>query len=470
LYRAASNNEGVNEVLRQRGTLYRETGRYDEARAQFQQGLDAARATGLEAQQINALIDLSYLASSIGQPEAESHAQQAVTIAQQKQLENLAAAGLNELGISYYFRQDYARAEHYFNEAIQLARANKGRVAEARGMSNLGGVYITTLRVDQGLQLAQQALDFFRQENYPQRASFCLTHMVRGNRRKGDYATALKLANEKLEIARKGSAQPAIASSYVEMGAVLMEREDLPAALKHYDDALSIYQSLNNKLQMSFNKANRGNILARLGHYDQAELIFAEVSQTMAESKNTYKQLLPSVLLYRAQLRLSQRNFPEAIVLSNEAIAAAGDQIPDVAIEGTSVLGLAKALSGNAKEGLKNCDEPAKKASATGDFSLLSRALLNKAEAALAANDAQTALKFAIEAQTRFAQGEQYESEWRAWLIASRASEKLGDQSKAQEQLGNAMNIRSRLEQRWGPEMFKQYSSRPDIQVFYKQG
>ena len=134
------------------------------------------------------------------------------------------------------------------------------------------------------------------------------------------------------------------------------------------------------------------------------------------------------------------------------------------------MLGLARVLSGNAKEGLKNCDDAIKKASGTGDFSLLSRALLNKAEAALAANDAQTALKFAIEAQTRFAQGEQYESEWRAWLIASRASEKLGDQSKSQEQLGNAMNIRSRLEQRWGAEMFKQYSSRPDIQDFYKQG
>ncbi|HET9479116.1 MAG TPA: tetratricopeptide repeat protein, partial [Pyrinomonadaceae bacterium] len=348
LYRAASNNEGVNEVLRQRGTLYRETGRYNEARAQFQQGLDAARATGLEAQQINALIDLSYLASNIGEPEAESYAQQAVTIAQQKQLDNLAAAGLNELGISYHFKQDYAKAEHYFSEAIQLARANKGRVAEARGMSNLAGVYIATLRVDQGLELARQALDFFKEKNYPQRASFCLTHMVRGNRRKGDYATALKWANEKLEIAKQGSAQPTIASSYVEIGAVLMEREDLPAALKQYDDALNIYKDLNNKLQISFNNANRGNILWHLGHYDQAESIFEEVSKTMAESKNTYKQLFPSVLLYRAQLRLSQRNLRDAIALGNEAITAAGEQIPDVAIEGASVLGLAQALSGNA--------------------------------------------------------------------------------------------------------------------------
>ena len=167
LYRAASNNEGVNEVTRRRGVLFRRVGRYDEAEAQFQQCLGAARAMGLEAQQIYALIDLSFLASVRGQAsDAESYAQQAVTIAQQKKLENLAASGLLELGNSYSSRQDYEKAEHYFNQAIQLARSNKGRFGEALGMMNLAGVYIYTLRVDQGLQLAQQALNFFQQGNY----------------------------------------------------------------------------------------------------------------------------------------------------------------------------------------------------------------------------------------------------------------------------------------------------------------
>jgi hypothetical protein len=165
---------------------------------------------------------------------------------------------------------------------------------------------------------------------------------------------------------------------------------------------------------------------------------------------------------------LSQRNLPEAIALGNEAVTNAGTQIPEIAIEARSVLGLAKAMSGNGREGLKSCDDAIKIASTKGDFLLQSRALLYKAEASLLTNDAQTALNLATDAQARFARGQQYESEWRAWLIASRASEKLGDKSKAQEQYGNAMNVRSKLEQQWGPEAFKQYSSRPDIQAFYK--
>jgi serine/threonine protein kinase/Tfp pilus assembly protein PilF len=83
LYRAESNSEGVNEVLRQRGILFRDTGQYDAARTQFQQSLDAARASGNEAQQIAALIELSYLSSTQGlNADAEEKAQQAVKFAE----------------------------------------------------------------------------------------------------------------------------------------------------------------------------------------------------------------------------------------------------------------------------------------------------------------------------------------------------------------------------------------------------
>jgi tetratricopeptide (TPR) repeat protein len=471
LYRAASNNEGVNAVMRRRGILFRQTGKYEEARAQFEQCLDAARAMGLEAQQVSGLIDLSYLAFTRGQgAESENYANQAVAIAQNKQLENFAAAGLNELGLSYYSRQDYEKAEHYFTQAVQLSRANKGRYGEAQGLSNLGGVYINTLRVNQGLQLVQQALTFFQNGNYPSNVSSSLTHMARGYRRLGDYTAALQAANQKLELAHKDGAQPEIANAYSEIAAILMEREDLTNARKYYDDAGNIYESVKSKQRLVFNKANRGNILWRLGHYDQAEQMLDEVWKTINESRSEYKQLVPAVLLYRAQLKLSQRKFPEAIALTNEAITTAGTQIPEVAIEARSVLGLAKARSGNAREGLKLCNEAVEMASASGDFLLRYRALLNKAETALLINDAQTALNLATEAQGKFAQGQLYESEWRAWLIASRASEKLGDKSRAQEQFGNAMNVRSKLEQQWGADLFKQYNARPDIEVFFKQG
>src|SRR6185436_20207040 len=131
LNKAATNNEGLNEVNRQRGILFRNTSEYDKAKAQFQLAYDTSRVMGNEAQQITSLIELSYLASRRGLfSEAENYAQQAVSFAQQKQLENLAAGGLLELGNSFTAKGDYEKAESYYSQAIQFARANKDACAK----------------------------------------------------------------------------------------------------------------------------------------------------------------------------------------------------------------------------------------------------------------------------------------------------------------------------------------------------
>ena len=467
LYRVGTSNEGLNEVMRQRGILLRETNRYDDARAQFQQCLDSAKGSGIEAQQIAALIDLSFLASTQGQAsEAEKYAQQAVSFAQQKQLENLAAGGLIELGNSFSAKQDYEKAERYFSQAMELASANKGRLREMSAMSNLGGVYISTLRVDDGLRLVQQAVEFFRQGNYGRYLTASLTQLGRGYRRKGEYALALDALNEKLELAKQSNNQRVIADCDSEIGAVLMDQDNLPESLKRYEDAFKVYEEIRHRSRIVYNKINRGHLLWRLGHYNEVQSLFADLNETMSQPDSEFKHLKPVLLVAMGQMQLSQRNYQEAIKLGSEGITLAGEKEPEVVIQGTYTVGLAKALSGDRKGGLKLCEEAVTKASTAGDFTLLSRALLAEAEAALLANDARTALKMATDAQTRFARGSQFESEWRAWMIASKASEMLGDKTTSEVQLRNAQSVRSKLEQQWGADEYKKYSSRPDIQVY----
>ncbi len=464
LYRAGSNNEGLNEVFRQRGILFRNDGAYEKAKTQFQESLDASRAMGNEAQQITALIELSFLASRRGLfSEAESYAQQVVSFAQQKKLENLTAGGLLELGNAFLAKGDFEKAEYYFAQAIQFARANKGRLSEAKGLTNLGGLYIQMLRTDEGLRMAQQALDFFQQENYPRLAATCLAHIGRAYRRKGDYAAALQALNKKLDLAKQSNSEPAIADSHIELGALLLEQEQLPDALGQYEMALSLYGSTNNFLA-AFCNANRAKILARLGRDDEAKLLLDEVFK-VATSKDAFLGLVSELHLIQAEMSLSKGDASEAAASSNKAIKIGGPK-SDLAIQAQYISALAKSGSGGRNDAQKLCDESMKAASNAGDFGLHSRALLACAEVALKGNDAQTSLSLATQAQERFARGEQFESEWRAWLIASRASQRLGDTNKAEEQMRNAVDVRSKLEQKWGTDAFKQYASRPDIQVY----
>jgi serine/threonine protein kinase/Tfp pilus assembly protein PilF len=463
LYKAGTNNEGLNEITRQRGVLFRSNGEYDKAKAQFQLAYEASRVMGNEAQQITALIELSYLASRLGLfSEAENYAQQALNFARQKQLENLTAGGLLELGNTFLSKGDYQKAESYFDQAVQIARANKGRLREAIGMMNLAGIYIQTLRIDEGLQNAQQALQFFQQENYEHNGFLCLTHIARAYRRKGDYAAAQKALDQKVELADKSRSRGDIADTHVEIGALRMDQEQLPAALDEYEKAIQFYGSSNDFL-VAFCNENRAHILARLGRYNEAKQVLDE----LFKAKDKYVFLLPDLYLNRADVSLSQGDWNQAIASSNEAIKA-GDPKSNVTVQAQYILALAKANTGAQDEARKLCDNSLKATSSAADFGLHSRALLACAEVALKGKDDQTALTLATEAQERFARGTQLESEWRAWAIASRASKDLGDSNKAQEQSKNEEATRAKFEQMIGSEAFKLYTSRPDIQVYYR--
>ena len=470
LYRAASNNEGVTEVLRQRGLVLRAKGEYVQAREQFEKSLEAARTLGNDAQQINAQIDLSYLLSAQGQTiEAEKLAHEAVKFAEEKKLENLATAGLVELGNSFSGRGDYKKAEEYFKQAIGFAQTNKGRFQEARGRANLGGLYIQTARVDEGLPLVQQALTYFQQANYQRNASYCLTQIGRAYRRKGDYNSALQTLNQKLQIAQQSGSQIEVANCYGEIGAVLFDQENFPAALDQYDNALKIYKSVGNQLRIIFGQANRGNILWRLGRYDEAKQTLDEVSTSVKQQPSDFRQLEPRVELISAQISLSQRDFAQSARRALSAITLSGTNYPDVVIESKFTLGVARALGGNGREGETLCADAAKSAGDTGETLLVARALLAEAESALQAGDSGKAAMLAAQAQESFARGSQLESQWRAYLIAALANEKLGETAKAVQQRQQAKNVLQELEKQWGSDAFKSYTARPDIQVYSKQ-
>src|SRR4029450_28245 len=447
LYSAASDSEGVNEVLRRRGILFRDKGRYAEARQQFEKSLEAARTLGNDAQQINALLELSYLLSMQGNTvEAEKFAQQAVNVAQEKQLENLLTAGLLQLGNSFSGRGDYKKAEEYFSNAIKYARENKGKLSEARGLANLGGLYIQTARVDEGLRMVQEALAFFQQNNYVRNLSYCLTQIARAHRRKGDYNAALQTLNQRLQIAQQGGSQIEIANNYAEIGAVLIDQENFPAALEQYDKALAIYKNGGNQLRTLFSQANRANILWRLGRYDEAKQMLVETLASLKQNTDEFKQLAPALDLMSAQIALSQRNFASAEALASSLDQLSAKDYPEVAIESKIAVGLSNALGGNTKQGTALCDEAAKMANDAGETVLQFRAMLAQAEASLLAGDAGRALTFALQAQESFARGSQLESQWRAYLIAARANERLGDVAKAAEQRQAAKNVLRDLE------------------------
>lgn len=470
LFKALQNVEGIAEVFRQRGILFRSSGRLDEAQKQFQKALETARATGNDSQEISSLLEMSYVSYTEGSvTQAQKYAEQAVDFAQQKHLENLATGGLIDLGNSYRIGGDYQAAEKYYKQALEFARANRGQRREAAALLNLGGLYIQQLRVDDGLPLVEQAQSIYKRGNYRREVILCLTEIGRANRRKGEYQAALNALHEKLQLAQQAGDQLQIAFSYGDLGSVMIEQERYPEALQQYDQSYTINRSLNNRVNMAYNQHNRANILWRLGRTDEARAALKEAFDIANKPDNHYRPLLPDIQLSYAEIALSERKYQEAIKLSEAAIKLAGNDYRDVLIEAKYTLGLAKAFSRAGEAGVALCDEATKEASVSGDAALYSRSLLAQAEAALANDTTDNALILATQAQERFAASSQQESEWRAWLVAALASAEKGDDAGSQTRMARAREVLSQLEQKWGADIFKQYSTRPDIQFYRKQ-
>jgi serine/threonine protein kinase/Tfp pilus assembly protein PilF len=469
LYKQVSNIEGQTEVIYQRGLLLRGLGRLDEAQGQLEQALQMARMSGNEPQQISAMLDLSQLFFLKGDSgKAQSIAGEAAEFAQQRGLETLAAGGLIYLGRAYFGKGSYAEAEKYFKQANEFARRNKAKLREALSQLNLGNLYIQQLRTDEGLAMVEQARTFFEQGNYNRYVSACLASIGRAKRQKGDYNAALEALRKKLQLDEQANDQVEMAYANGEIGSVLREQEDYPTALSHYDKAYSINKLLA-KGQAAYNMHNRANLLWRLGRYKDARDALDTALNMARMSDSPDQQLIAANTLSYAEMALSQRQFSEAINRARQAMSEAGSQYSGVNVAARYTLGLAEVLTGARDAGKAACQEAVTLAERTGDAALLSRAMLAYAEALYVSGDADGALKFALQAQERFAGAGQHESESRACLIAALASQRKGDDASAQQQMTKAASLRSLLQQNWGTAAFQLYEQRQDIQSYLKQ-
>jgi serine/threonine protein kinase/tetratricopeptide (TPR) repeat protein len=470
IYKPLGNLEGQASVFYERGLHLIDVGKLEDARADLQQALEKSSASENDFQKISTLLQLSRLAYTEGETEsAQQYANDAIDFARLRGLDNLIAFGLKNLGYTFFLNGKYAEAEQTYQRALEFAKRNKSRLREAEVKQNLGTLYIQQLRTDEGLGYAQQALDFFEPEGFRSNVHTCLTLLGRGNRRKGDYETARRYYQRTLELARQSNYQAQIAFSYGEIATVLAEQENYPEALKQYNQSYEIHQSLGDERNMAYNLMNQGNVYWRLGKYNEARLWLERASDLARKLGDGGKRVLAEISLRYAEIALSDRNLPDAIRESRLALELAENQSAEISVQAQSVLGLALTLSGDPRVGRKTCEEALRMATSAGDEALLSKAKLALAEVLVEGKDAQAALANALEAQARFKSGGQLESEWRAWVVAARASRLKQEESASSEQLKRASEPLAQLRQRWGDEAFASYLTRKDIQSSHKQ-
>lgn len=470
IYQALGNIEGRAEVAFQRGAMLIKNDKSRDARGPLQQALDLSRAVNNEFQQIKTMLQMVYVLQNDGETtQAQKFAADAVQLAQAGGMENLTARGLVDLGNTFFASGNYSEADRYFQQAREFARRYKARRNEARALLSLGSLRQQQGNADEAIHYIEEVLPFYRQGNYLKEISQALLVLGQANRLKGDYDAALRAFQQQLELATQSGDQSQQAYSHEGIGNVLVQQERYTEAIEHVEKKYAISKALGNKKGIAYSALLRCSLLWQMGLYGDARTFLDEALALAGRPDGGSTALLATAQQTSAEMELSQRLFPSAKESSQKALALAATRYKETAIEARRVLGLAQAFTGSVREGRRLCEEALAMASEARNPWLLSQAQLALAEIALEANDAQGALTMALRAQESFRRAGQQASEWRAWLVAARASRRANDQTKAREHASRAAQLLASLAEKWTAEVYNSYLARPDVRYLRKQ-
>ena len=468
LYTAQDNFEGVTEVFYERGFLSLNSEDVVKARPALETALQRSQVSKNYYQQIKALQALSAVSAIEGQTAlAEQQATEAIKLARTEGAENQFTGGQIWLGNAFLLAGNFEYAEKYYQQALNLAQRDKLRLHEAWARLQLGSFWLSQHKTQQALPYLEAALPFYRESGYRRWLSQLLTLHGRALRNKGEYEAALKTFNELLTVAEQLGDRVQVANSHEEIGSVLRAQEKYPEALIRFNESCKTYQSMNLTLYTGFCEMHSASVLLQMGRHVEARTRIREASSIAAKTQN--KTLLASTRLIEGMLEFSERNYREVGTLAQEAMKLAGTQFGRTATQARYLSGLVQAHSGASRSGKRLCEAGVNMATQTDDQYLISTAQLAHAEVELDVGGAQKSLQLALLARENFGRMGQAVSEWRAWLIAARASQQLGNKTATREYAENARARLASLENRWGQEVYNGYSSRKDIQHSRKQ-
>jgi len=466
LFQTLGDFEGSTEVFFQRGSMLARIGKMPEAQTQLQKALDIAHTSTNQYQEIKSMLQLSIVLQSRGSTEpAQKMASDAVNLAQNLGLENLATQGLIDLGDTYLVRREYYDAERVLKQALDFARRNKGRRNEAKALLALAKLYIQQEKnTDESLTYIEQSLGYFQQGGYNKEVSLAILLRGRARLLKGDYEGALKDFEQQIEFAQKTNNQSQLASTHLLIGNLLKTLERYPEALTSFQRSFEIYEKLDLPITMGYLLVDQGEMMWRLGRFEDARHVLGQVPKVADRLDSNYRQtVLARQALVESQIALSEGNSSVALAAATRALTLSGSELSHTSVEAMCQLGVTKVKFGSRSDGLKLVHDALEKAKQIKDEHLFSLIELGYAECLQLTGDFTNALVEAREAQERFAQAKQPESEWQAWLVIAEATAKQTDKQGSNEAARNANEVLRGLEQKWAAEAFASYAGRADI-------
>ena len=381
-----------------------------------------------------------------------AHAQQAIQLARDNQLEPWAANGLVRLANAQLVQLHFKEAEFPLTEAMQILQQSPQPRVQALANSTLASLMDQEHHPNKVVEPATAALAYYKQHGFSEGAFSAALLLVRYERNEGQYKQALADGNTLLAVANQRGAAASKMQAEEAIGTVYLGQEQYPDALRHFSNARAL---AGNDTQRSFQEVHCGEVLWKLGRYQESDEMFK------LASRNPF--LADAIAESRVESELSQEKYRAALDLANFAIANGKSMALDRLKNLETDAAVAEAHLGM-------------KAKAIAFFQTLQSSELAKVDQEdfapnqLIAADGYFALRMyrdaysaATVAQGVFALTNQPESQLRSACFAAEAAKVLNDDASYRADQGKILDILSKLRQTWGSETFQRFIARPSL-------
>jgi tetratricopeptide (TPR) repeat protein/transcriptional regulator with XRE-family HTH domain len=230
------------------GGYLRARGYWQQAAAQYQTALRAARAAGDAAGEAGMLDELGLLQQLTGDYTAAIPTlTQAIELFRELGDRPGQAYAVNHLGLVYGYTCDFRACIDCHQEALELALAAGDELAEAVSLTDLGMALLITGELPTSIANYQRALMLFRKLGSKFDEADALTELGTALRLTGDYEAALAHEHEGLALWRELGDRLGQAWALDELGMAHLQTGRYEAAAAYLHEALELHRDLGSR-------------------------------------------------------------------------------------------------------------------------------------------------------------------------------------------------------------------------------
>jgi len=287
------------------GGFLRSRGHWDQAAAQYQTALSAARRAGDRPGQAGTLDELGLLQQlTADYPAATATLAQAAALYQDLGDQSGQAYALNHLGLVQQDTGDYPAAAASHQQALALGRDAADPLAEAVSLTDLSLVQQAVGDYEPAAAGYERALALFRSvgSEFDEADALCELGAVR--RLTGDYAAAAATQRQALDLFRRLGDRLGQTWALDELGLVQQLTGDYPAAAASVAEAIKLLGDLGSRRGLAMALNSLGELSSRTqqtdqarSHHSQALAIAREIGAPLEEARalaGIGRSMLPS--------------------------------------------------------------------------------------------------------------------------------------------------------------------------------